>query len=91
MFNKLIQDEEVRNIVEESKLFAIQNQHLYTHTLVNSNMAEGVEKLVRLVSRLEKQPGWIPAGWAYEMNVPKSVGMYQTPRTLSFTYCLLFD
>ncbi|VDD74890.1 unnamed protein product [Mesocestoides corti] len=67
-------DEDIQNIVEESKLFAVRQQHLYTHTLVNSNMNESVDKLSRLVSRLEKQPGWIPAGWAYEMSPPKSLG-----------------
>ncbi|VDL43818.1 unnamed protein product, partial [Hymenolepis diminuta] len=68
-------DEEIKEIVEESKVFAIRNQHLYTHTLVNSNMAEGVEKLARLVTRLEQHPGWMPAGWAYEMSLPKSFDM----------------
>ncbi|VDO15050.1 unnamed protein product [Rodentolepis nana] len=79
-----LHDEEILEIVEESKVFAIRNQHLYTHTLVNSNMAEGVEKLARLVTRLEQQPGWIPAGWAYEMSLPKSFekngnGTYHLP------------
>ncbi|VDM19334.1 unnamed protein product [Hydatigera taeniaeformis] len=63
--------EEIHKIVEESKVFASQNQHLYAHTLVNSNMAESVEKLSQLVARLERQPGWIPAGWAYEMGLPR--------------------
>ncbi|KAM7537940.1 hypothetical protein Aperf_G00000075188 [Anoplocephala perfoliata] len=77
-------DDEIREIVEESKVFAVRNQHLYTHTLVNSDMAEGVEKLCRLVTRLEQQPGWIPAGWAYEMSLPKSFdknghGAYHLP------------
>lgn len=67
-------DEEVRKVVEESKMFAIRNQHLYTHTLVNNNMAESVEKLLQLVLRLEKQPGWIPASWAYELSLPNSFG-----------------
>ncbi|KAL5110018.1 hypothetical protein TcWFU_002885 [Taenia crassiceps] len=66
--------EEIRMIVEESKIFANQNQHLYAHTLVNSNMTESVEKLSQLVSKLERQPGWIPASWACEMSLPKSHG-----------------
>lgn len=64
----------MREVVEQSKMFASRNQHLYAHTLVNDNMAQGVEKLSRLVGRLEKQPGWIPAGWAYEMSTPMSPG-----------------
>ncbi|KAL7064119.1 hypothetical protein AAHC03_05141 [Spirometra sp. Aus1] len=67
-------DEELKTLVDESKTFAVRNQHLFTHTLVNSDMAESVGKLSRLVSRLEKQPGWIPAGWAYEMSLPKGFG-----------------
>uniref|UniRef100_A0A0X3PJ80 MAGUK p55 subfamily member 6 n=1 Tax=Schistocephalus solidus TaxID=70667 RepID=A0A0X3PJ80_SCHSO len=67
-------DEELKELVDESKTFAIRHQHLFTHTLVNSDMTEGVGKLSRLVARLEKQPGWIPAGWAYEMSLPKGFG-----------------
>ncbi|VDN10040.1 unnamed protein product, partial [Dibothriocephalus latus] len=67
-------DEELQALVEESKTFAVRHQHLFTHTLVNNDMTEGVGKLSRLVARLEKQPGWIPAGWAYEMSLPKGFG-----------------
>lgn len=74
----MFKSEEIRKIVEESKVFANQNQHLYAHTLVNSNMAESVEKLSKLVLKLERQPGWIPAGWAYEMSRPKSSGLFCT-------------
>ncbi|KAL5971973.1 MAGUK p55 subfamily member 3, partial [Taenia solium] len=82
--------EDIRKIVEESKIFANQNQHLYAHTLVNSNMTESVEKLSQLVSKLEGQSGWIPASWAYEMSLPKSFGKDricedQLPRSSIFT------
>lgn len=45
-------------------------RHLYSHILVNKNMKESVEKLSRLVSKLERQPCWIPCGWAYELSIP---------------------
>lgn len=63
-------DDDLRNIIEESNTRATQYRHLYTHLLCNSNMKETVYKLSRLVSRIEKQPSWIPSGWAYELSVP---------------------
>ncbi|TNN11092.1 MAGUK p55 subfamily member 6 isoform 2, partial [Schistosoma japonicum] len=63
-------DEELRSIIKDSMSMAVIYRHLYSHTLVNKNMKESVEKLSRLVSKLERQPCWIPCGWAYELSIP---------------------
>ncbi|KAK4472589.1 hypothetical protein MN116_002688 [Schistosoma mekongi] len=63
-------DEELHSIIKDSMSMAVIYRHLYSHTLVNKNMKESVEKLSRLVSKLERQPCWIPCGWAYELSIP---------------------
>ncbi|CAL8103531.1 unnamed protein product [Calicophoron daubneyi] len=63
-------DEELRAMVEESQSLAVKHRHLYFHKFTNSDMKEGVEKLSRLVTRVERHPSWIPSGWAYEMSAP---------------------
>ncbi|CAH8827579.1 unnamed protein product [Trichobilharzia szidati] len=67
-------DEELQSIIKESMSMAVIYRHLYSHTLVNKNMKESVEKLNRLISKLERQPCWIPCGWAYELSVPYRSG-----------------
>ncbi|KAF5404780.1 putative ATP-dependent RNA helicase [Paragonimus heterotremus] len=74
-------DVELRNLIEESHKFAKEHRHLYFHTLTNGNLQESVEKLNRLVSRLERQPSWIPSGWAYELSVPTGSGLPGTGTT----------
>ncbi|CAH8449305.1 unnamed protein product [Dicrocoelium dendriticum] len=63
-------DAELNAMIDASKRYASQYRHLYFHTLINSDMRHSVDKLRRLVSRLEQQPSWIPSGWAYELSVP---------------------
>ncbi|KAA3679459.1 uncharacterized protein DEA37_0005707 [Paragonimus westermani] len=74
-------DVELRNLIEESHKFAKEHRHLYFHTLTNGNLQESVERLNRLVSRLERQPSWIPSGWAYELSVPTGSGLPGTGTT----------
>ncbi|CAH8460179.1 unnamed protein product [Heterobilharzia americana] len=67
-------DEELQSIIKDSMSMAVIYRHLYSHTLINKNMKESVEKLNRLVSKLERQPCWIPCGWAYELSIPYRSG-----------------
>uniref|UniRef100_A0A094ZZM5 MAGUK p55 subfamily member 6 n=1 Tax=Schistosoma haematobium TaxID=6185 RepID=A0A094ZZM5_SCHHA len=69
-------DEELHSIIKDSMSMSVIYRHLYSHILVNKNMKESVEKLSRLVSKLERQPCWIPCGWAYELSIP-----YRSTRT----------
>ncbi|KAL3319355.1 putative ATP-dependent RNA helicase dhx33 [Cichlidogyrus casuarinus] len=65
-------DEELKNIVEESGFLAERYRHLYAQKLINDDMAQSVNKLSHLAQKVSQEPGWIPAGWAYELSCPQS-------------------
>lgn len=60
----LFQPEEMTDIVELSKKIEDRYGHLFNATIVNEDLQTAIKELITLAARIEKEPQWVPVGWA---------------------------
>ncbi|XP_012936845.1 MAGUK p55 subfamily member 7 isoform X2 [Aplysia californica] len=60
-----LQAEEMRDIVEMSSKMEDRYRHLFDSVIINDDLETAATELLGLAARLEREPQWVPVGWAY--------------------------
>ena len=62
-FYILIQDDDLKEIIERSREMEDKYGHLFDYVLVNIDMDRAYEELLNEINRIEVAPQWVPITW----------------------------
>lgn len=59
----MMQDEELKDIIEKAREMEENYGHYFDYILVNSDMDKAYDELLAEINRLEVEPQWVPRVW----------------------------
>ena len=59
----LLQPEELRMVIEKAREMEQSCGHLFDAVIVNADQDKAYSELLRLITKLETEPQWVPCSW----------------------------
>ncbi len=59
----MLQDEELKDIIEKAREMEENYGHYFDAVIVNFDLDKATEELVSEIDRLEVEPQWVPSHW----------------------------